>query len=127
MVEKVACGADFIITQLFFRNEDFFRFEEAMKKRGVSVPIIPGIMPITNFSQIVKFTQMCGAKIPDAIVRALEPIQSDPLAVQERGVQFATEQCSELIAHGVPAIHFYTLNKSKSTKKIIENLRGSMC
>lgn len=122
--QKVMAGADFIITQLFFDNRDFFAFETRMREKGVTVPIIPGIMPITNYSQIVRFTQTCGAKIPERVARDLETIQNDQEAVQEYGIAHATRQCKELIAHGVPGIHFYTLNKSNSTQRIIENLRG---
>jgi len=121
--KKVHAGADFIVTQLFFNNADFFNFEKEMRKRGVVVPIIPGIMPITNFHQIVKFTQMCGATIPEVLLKDLESVQDNGGAVEEKGVEFATKQCEELILNGVKGIHFYTLNKSKATKKIIENLK----
>jgi methylenetetrahydrofolate reductase (NADPH) len=121
---KVMAGADLIITQLFFDNRDFFTFESAMRKRGVSVPIIPGIMPITNYNQIMRFTQMCGAKIPERVARDLEKVRNDQEAVHEYGVAYATQQCKQLITHRVPGIHFYTLNKSKATRKVIENLRS---
>ncbi len=124
LVDKVNAGADFIVTQLFFNNDEFFKFEKAMRAKGVHVPIIPGIMPITNFNQIMKFTQMCGAKIPQELIQELEPIQGDVEALHEKGVAYATKQCQELLAHGVPGIHFYTLNKSKSTRRIIENLKN---
>lgn len=122
LVDKVQAGADFIVTQLFFKNEEFFKFEKEMRKKGVQVPIIPGIMPITNFNQIMKFTQMCGAKIPQELIQELEPIQNDSEALHEKGIDYATKQCRELLDHGVPGIHFYTLNKSKSTRAILENL-----
>lgn len=121
--QKVLAGADFIITQLFFDNRDFFTFERRMHEKGVTVPIIPGIMPITNYNQIVKFTQTCGAKMPEKLTRDLEAIQHDPAAVEQYGVEHATRQCKELITHGVPGIHFYTLNKSKSSRKIVESLQ----
>lgn len=121
--EKVAAGADVIITQLFFNNGDFFAFERRMREKGVAVPIIPGIMPITNFSQIVRFTGVIGAKIPAEVTEALTPIQDNLEAVQEYGIEYATRQCRELMAHGVPGIHFFTLNKSKSTKRIVANLK----
>jgi methylenetetrahydrofolate reductase (NADPH) len=124
LLRKVVAGADLIITQLFFDNRDFFTFESAMRKRGVSVPIIPGIMPITNYNQIMRFTQMCGAKIPEKVARDLEEVRNDQEAVHEYGVAYATQQCKQLIAHRVPGIHFYTLNKSKATRKVIENLRS---
>ena len=122
--QKVRAGADFIITQLFFDNYHFFTFEKKMREKGVSVPIIPGIMPITNFHQIVRFTQMCGAKIPEKIIRDLQPIQNDLVEVQRYGIEYATSQCKELIAHGVPGIHFYTLNKSHASQEIIRGLKG---
>lgn len=120
---KVRAGADFVITQLFFDNRDFFAFERRIREMGVAAPIVPGIMPITNFSQIVRFTEMCGAKIPRKILQELEPIKDDLEAVQEYGIEAAARQCRELLRHGVPGIHFYTLNKSKSTRSIIEKLR----
>jgi methylenetetrahydrofolate reductase (NADPH) len=122
--QKVTAGADFIITQLFFDNRHFFTFEKRIREKGVTVPIIPGIMPITNYNQIVRFTRICGATIPERVVRDLEPIQDDLEAVQQYGVEHAIRQCKELIAHGVPGIHFYTLNRSKATQEIIRSLRG---
>jgi methylenetetrahydrofolate reductase (NADPH) len=122
--EKVRAGADFIITQLFLDNRDFFVFEKAMREKGVIVPIIPGIMPITNYGQIVRFAHICGAKIPKKVVRDLEKVRNDQEAVERYGIAHATRQCKELIAHEVVGIHFYTLNKSNSTQKIIANLRA---
>ena len=122
--EKVDAGADFIITQLFFDNRHFFAFEKRMRERGVKVPIIPGIMPITNYDQILRFTRICGATIPDQLVKDLEPIQNNLDAVHRCGVKHAIRQCQELLDHGVVGIHFYTLNKSKATWEIIRSLRG---
>jgi methylenetetrahydrofolate reductase (NADH) len=122
--EKVEAGADFIITQLFFDNRNFFTFERRMREKGVKVPIIPGIMPITNYNQILRFTRICGATIPDKLVKDLEPIQNDPDAVHRCGVKHAIQQCRGLLDHGVAGIHFYTLNKSKATVEIIKSLRG---
>lgn len=120
--EKVMAGADFIITQLFFENEHFFAFEKRMRQIGVNIPIIPGIMPITSYSQIVRFTRVCGASMPKKLVRDLEPIQNEAEAVRQYGVEHAAKQCKELVAHGVPGIHFYTLNKSRATREIIGRL-----
>ncbi len=120
---KVRAGGDVIITQLFFDNKAYFSFEKKIREKGVTVPILPGIMPITNYNQIVKFTQMCGAKIPDSVQKDLEPIKNDLEAVQEYGINFATRQCEELLMNGAPGIHFYTLNRSGSAKKIVENLK----
>ena len=124
LCQKVHAGADFVITQLFFDNKHFFNFERRMREKGVTVPIIPGIMPITNFNQILRFTRICGATIPQKLVTDLERIQDNPEAVHEYGVEQATGQCKELLAHGVPGIHFYTLNKSTATRDIIRSLRN---
>lgn len=124
--KKVSSGADFIITQLFFNNSDFFFFEKKMREKGIDIPIIPGIMPITNFDQIVKFTQMCGAKIPEKVFEDLHSIKENSEAIQNYGIDYATQQCEELIAHGVPGIHFYTLNKSNATREIVKNLNGKI-
>jgi len=120
--QKVMAGANFVITQLFFDNRDFFAFEKSMRGRGVTVPIVPGIMPITNYGQIVRFTGICGARIPSRVAMDLEAIHQNQEAVQDYGISHATRQCRELLSHGVPGIHFYTLNKSRSTQKIIRNL-----
>jgi len=124
--QKVQAGADFMITQLFFNNVDFMVFEKDMRARGISIPIIPGIMPITNFSQIVRFTKMCGAKIPEKMTQDLSKIEQDPEAVQNYGARSAITQCAELLKGGAPGIHFYTLNKSKSTRTIIESLKKTV-
>jgi len=123
-VEKVRAGADFIITQLFFDNRYFFSFEKRMREKGVSVPIVPGILPITNYHQLVRITKFCGASIPEQVVRDLEAIQHDPEAVHAYGIEYAVRQCRELIDHGVAGLHFYTLNQSKATHEIIRKLEG---
>jgi methylenetetrahydrofolate reductase (NADPH) len=120
--EKIQAGADLIITQLFFENHYFFQFEKHLRDRGVSIPIIPGIMPITNFHQTLRITRFCGATIPTAVEADLEAIQNEPELVQRYGIELATRQCRDLLAHGVPGIHFYTLNKSRATREIIGSL-----
>jgi methylenetetrahydrofolate reductase (NADPH) len=120
---KVEAGASFLITQLFFDNELYFRFVEEARAVGIEVPIIPGIMPITNLSQIKTITGMCGATIPDALLEQLELRADDADAVQELGVSYATLQCAELLARGAPGIHFYTLNRSPATRAILSALR----
>ncbi len=120
---KVDSGASFLITQLFFDNELYFRFVEEARAAGIEVPIIPGIMPITNLSQIKTITGMCGATIPEALLEQLELRAEDPAAVAELGVSFATLQCAELLARGAPGIHFYTLNRSPATRAILSSLR----
>lgn len=119
---KIDCGADFVLTQLFFRNDDFFRFRDYLAKRGVTVPICPGIIPILNASQIKRFTALCGAELPEALVANLEKFASDDDGCAEFGIDFATEQCRELLRAGAPGLHFYTLNKARSTIQVLRNL-----
>ena len=121
--EKVDAGADFIITQLYFNNEDFFRFVTRCREIGIAIPIIAGIMPVTNVAQIKRFTAMCGAVIPGKMLAELTPIVDNPDAVVQYGVDWATRQCRELLATKVDGLHFYTLNKSKATRQIVDNLR----
>jgi len=122
LVAKVEAGAQFLITQLFFDNELFFSFVERARRAGIEVPIIPGIMPITNFEQIQRFTSMCGATIPKSLLDHLTARRDDPEAVIDLGVAYATLQCADLLARGVPAIHFYTLNKSPATRAVVSAL-----
>jgi len=123
--EKVEAGAGFLITQLFLDNEIYFEFVESAREAGIEVPIIPGIMPITNVNQIKTITGMCGASIPAELERELEGRADDPEAVAELGVAYATLQCSDLLARGAPGIHFYTLNRSPSTRAILAALRAA--
>ncbi|MGE3540657.1 MAG: methylenetetrahydrofolate reductase [NAD(P)H] [Candidatus Tectimicrobiota bacterium] len=122
---KVACGADFITTQLFFDAQDYFTFCTRAQHLGIRARIIPGIMPITNYRQIVRFTTMCGASLPAALQARLEPVADDPEAVLEIGVDWAGQQCEALLAGGAPGVHFYTLNRSLATQRIFERLRDS--
>ncbi|MEO7298909.1 MAG: methylenetetrahydrofolate reductase [NAD(P)H] [Verrucomicrobiota bacterium] len=119
---KVDCGADFVLTQLFFDNNDFFEFRDFLQKLGVIVPIVPGILAIQSASQIKKFTALCGAKLPQKLLSRLEELGEDDAAVSEFGIQYATCQCEELLQRGVPGLHFYTLNKSGPTTTILKNL-----
>lgn len=119
---KVERGADFIITQMFFNNDHYFNFVKKARQLGIAARIIPGIMPITNFKQIRKFSEMCGASIPEKIVAALEPVQQDKAALYTAGVDFAIEQCVDLLKKGAPGLHFYTLNKSRATVDIFSSL-----
>jgi methylenetetrahydrofolate reductase (NADPH) len=121
---KVDCGLQFVITQLFFDNADYFAFVKRARARGIVVPIIPGIMPITNLGQIERFTAMCGARIPDNLRARLEAVRDDDAAVRIVGVDHATAQCRDLLHGGAPGIHFYTLNQSTATRAIFERLRG---
>ncbi len=120
---KVDAGASFLITQLFMDNELYFNFVEQARANGIDVPIVPGIMPITDVGQIKTITGMCGATIPAALLEALEWRAEDRYAVVELGVAYATLQCAELLARGAPGIHFYTLNRSPATRAILSALR----
>ncbi|HEX8522751.1 MAG TPA: methylenetetrahydrofolate reductase [NAD(P)H] [Tepidisphaeraceae bacterium] len=119
---KVDHGANFIVTQLFFDNEDFYRFRDAAKGVGINVPIIAGIMPIGNVAQIKRFISMCGAKIPHPLLLKLEAVEPSADAVYRAGVEYAVEQCRDLLEQGVEGLHFYTLNKSKATVEICQAL-----
>lgn len=121
--EKVAAGGDWIITQLFFDNAFYFDFVKRARNLGITVPIVPGIMPITSFAQTKRFTTMCGASLPRKMIEDLAPIASDKEAVLRYGIDYATKQCRELLAGGAPGIHFYTINKSRSTATILSRLR----
>jgi methylenetetrahydrofolate reductase (NADH) len=120
---KVEAGARVLITQLFFDNARYFEFVDEARAVGIDVPIIPGLMPITNAEQIKRFTSMCGATIPPALLEALDARRDDPEAVVELGVSYATGQATELLAGGAPGIHFYTLNRSPATRAILTALR----
>jgi methylenetetrahydrofolate reductase (NADPH) len=123
LAEKVEAGADFVVTQLFFDNADFFEFRDHLtQKLGVKVPIVPGVIAILNATQIVRFTQMCGAKIPAALRTKLDALGADDAAALEFGIEYATRQCEELLRAGVPGLHFYTLNKAHSTVRVLKNL-----
>jgi len=121
--KKIEAGADFVITQLFFDNGDFFEFREEMTRRhGVTVPLVPGIIPILSASQIKRFTALCGARIPVTVAAKLEELGDNDAAVTEFGIEFATKQCRDLLRAGAPGIHFYTLNKAQPTLRIMKNL-----
>jgi methylenetetrahydrofolate reductase (NADPH) len=122
LIQKVRAGADFIVTQLFFDDRDYFAFTHRLTEAGVRVPVLPGIMPITNVSQIKRFTAMCGAHIPARLLAQLEAVQDDAEAVRALGVEHAVTQCRELLSGNVPGVHFYTLNRSTATVEILERL-----
>ncbi len=123
LVKKVDAGADFLITQLFFSNADYFGFVERARAAGISVPIVPGIMPITDVAQVKRFTAMCGATIPADLLSALEAADGDGERVLQVGVDHAVAQCRELLERGAPGVHFYTLNRSPATRRILTALR----
>ncbi len=120
--KKVDAGAEFILTQLFFSNEDFFQFRDYVRKLGVTVPIIPGIIPILSAAQIKKFTSLCGARLPAELLNDLDKYANDDEACVEFGIDYATRQCKELLGCAVPGLHFYTLNKARSTTGVLKNL-----
>jgi methylenetetrahydrofolate reductase (NADPH) len=121
---KVDAGADAIFTQLFFVNENFFRFRERCEAAGIHVPIVPGIMPITEFARIKRITSLCGAVFPKELASRLEAVQTDESAQFQIGVEWAIRQCRELVERGVPGLHFYALNKSSACELILTELRG---
>ena len=122
LVGKINCGADFVITQMFFDNADYFRLADYLKGQGVAVPLFPGIIPVANAGQIKKFSAMCGAKLPESFSSRLDELGDDADAVREYGIEYATGQCRELLERGAPGLHFYTLNKSKAVLQILANL-----
>lgn len=119
---KVDEGADVIMTQLFFTNRDYFDFVERAREAGIKIPIVPGIMPLTNGAQIQRFSAMCGAGIPPEMNQAITRLGTDQAAVEAYGIEYATRQCRDLLKGGAPGLHFYTLNKSHATREIYLNL-----
>jgi methylenetetrahydrofolate reductase (NADPH) len=122
---KVDAGADFLVTQLFFENAHYWRFVERARAAGIALPVVPGLMPFTNVEQIERFTALCGAAIPPPLRAAMEVRRSDPDSARDLGVAYATLQAAELLRRGAPGIHFYTLNRSTSTRAILAALRAS--
>ena len=122
LIKKIKCGADMVITQMFFDNSDYFQLADFLKEAGVNIPLLPGIIPVDNTSQIKKFSAMCGAKLPKKFITRLEELGDDLDAVREFGIEHATLQCQELLDRGAPGLHFYTLNKSKAVSSVLSNL-----
>jgi methylenetetrahydrofolate reductase (NADPH) len=122
---KEDAGASYLITNLFFDNRMYFDFVPRARAAGVTVPIIPGIMPVTNVGQITRFTSKIGATIPDALLDALRSRQDDPDAVLQLGVAWSTLQCAELLGGGAPGVHFFTMNRSPATRAILSALRAA--
>jgi methylenetetrahydrofolate reductase (NADPH) len=120
---KVDAGVDFLITQLFFDNDDFWRFRDRAVSAGIDVPIIAGLMPIISVKQVKRFTTMCGAKIPADLLRRAEAVEDDAEAVRHIGMYHTTQQCLDLIRGGVAGVHFYTLNRSTATRAIFQFIR----
>lgn len=124
LAAKAAAGAEFAITQLFFRADDYFRLVDRVSALGCNIPIIPGIMPITNLAQIRRMTELSGAALPEEVVARVARHGDDAAAVRAEGIEVATELCDTLLAGGAPGLHFYTLNRSKATREIYANLRS---
>jgi methylenetetrahydrofolate reductase (NADPH) len=120
---KVAAGCEFLVTQLFFDNQDYFRYVERAREIGIEVPIVPGIMPVGSVPGIKRMAKMNGNRIPEGFLAKLEAAQDDDAEVHRLGVEYATTQCEELVRRGVPGIHFYTLNRSPATREILSELR----
>jgi len=119
---KCAAGGDVIVTQLFYDNADFFRFRDRCTALGITTPIVPGVMPVTNYAQIRRIATLCKARLPDEFTRAFEAAGDDEGAQFEAGVEFATRQVRELLDAGVPGIHFYVLNKSPATMRVLRDV-----
>ncbi len=122
-IAKVEAGAEFLITQLFYDINDFLAFEDYVRnRRGVRVPIVPGVLPFLSAEQIKRFTSLCGAKLSDELRQRIEACAHDDESVRQIGVEVCTDICRRLLDHGVPGIHFYCLNRSASCKEILRNL-----
>lgn len=121
---KIDNGADFVITQLFFDNQDYFDYVARLRKLDVNSPIIPGILPITNYPSLLKFTALCGATVTDEIKNIFEPIADNPEATLKAGIDFAIKQCRDLLNKNAPGIHFYSLNKVSPTREILSAIQS---
>ena len=120
---KIDCGADFVVTQLFFDNADFYAFRDYLVKKGVKVPLVPGILPAHSGSQVKRFTALCGAQLPAPFLVGLDKCGADDAAAMAFGIEYASAQCADLLKNGVEGIHFYTLNRAHSTARILQNLK----
>ncbi len=124
LVAKADAGAEYAITQLFFRASDYFSLVDRVRALGSDLPIVPGIMPILNFGQVARMAELSGAAMPAEVLEQIEPIQDDKTAVRAKGIELATQLCRDLLAGGAPGLHFMTLNRSKATREIFETLRS---
>jgi methylenetetrahydrofolate reductase (NADPH) len=122
---KQDAGAQFLITQLFYDNEYYFQFVARAREAGVTVPLVPGVMPVTNYRQIKRIADLCKSEIPEPFEQELQKREDDAAALQDLGVAYATLQCVDLLARGAPGIHFYTLNRSPATRAILAALRAA--
>jgi len=122
LAAKARAGAEFAVTQMFFRAEDYFALVERVRSRGVDLPILPGIMPILNLANIRRQGELIGTDVPAEVVRRITAHEGDPAAMRAEGIAIAAELCDELLAGGAPGLHFYTLNRSKATREIFAAL-----
>ena len=120
--KKVDAGANSAITQYFYNADAYFRYLDACSKTGITIPIVPGVMPITNYHGIVRFSKICGAEIPRWILQYLESYQNDPDRLRKFGLEVVSDMCARLLTGGAPGLHFYTLNQSLPTIRIWQNL-----
>ena len=120
--EKVDLGANFLISQIFFENETFLRFREQAKKLSINVPLVAGIIPVTNAAQIKRITALCNSKIPSKLEKILDKYGSNPDSMKKAGIAYATEQIIELLSDDIRGIHLYTMNKTDTTKEILDNV-----
>ncbi len=120
--KKVDAGSDFIITQLFFDNNDFYRFRDGAAKAGIDIPIIPGIFPIFNYRQIQKIASLCGARLPEALHKKIHAARDRNDLVEQYGIEYSLKQSEDLIKNGVSGLHFYSMNRSSHVEKIVRNL-----
>ena len=124
LVAKARAGAEYAITQLFFRASDYFALVDRVRALDCDIPIIPGIMPILNFAQVARMAELSGAEIPREVLDQIEPISDDKDAVRAKGIELATQLCRDVLAGGAPGLHFITLNRSKATREIFETLKA---
>lgn len=124
LVDKANSGAEYAITQLFFRPSDYFGLVDRVRALGADLPIVPGIMPILNFAQVARMAELSGAAMPAEVLEQIEPVRDDPAAVRAAGIELATQLCRDLLEGGAPGLHFITLNRSKATREIFEALRA---
>ncbi len=122
LADKIRAGADFVVTQLFYDNDDYYAFRDHLTKAGIDVPLIPGLLPVVARNQTKKFVELCGAKLPAPFLDRLETLGDDDAAVTEFGIEYCTQQIQDLLRNGAPGVHFYTLNRPYSTTRILRNL-----
>lgn len=120
--KKCDAGGDVVVTQLFYDNDDFLRFRDRCQALGITAPIVPGVMPVTNYAQVRRIASLCKARLPEEFTRPFEAAGDDEAAQFEAGVAYAARQVEELVAAGVPGVHFYVLNKSPATVRVLEHI-----